>query len=92
MDHTLTRLEDELAEDAAGLALRARTRELEAWAAELGGELRRPQTAERYASLERQRRACLAALRVLDAVWRRGHWDGGQLRSRPDWAVRQSGA
>nr|WP_244986271.1 EscE/YscE/SsaE family type III secretion system needle protein co-chaperone [Chromobacterium violaceum] len=74
-------MEDELAADVSGLALRARAQVLEDWAAALGGELRRPQTSERYASLERQRRACLAALRVLEAVWRHSHWDGWQLRS-----------
>lgn len=71
--HTLTDLEDQLAADASGHLRRELLSHLNAEVTALGRQQRQPQTAGCYASLERQRLACLAAMRVVDQVWRRLH-------------------
>lgn len=70
---TLTELEDSLACDPSGHQLRALLDRLDAAATELGREQRQPQSAARYASLERKRRACLAAMQVMTCAWERWH-------------------
>ncbi|KIA79932.1 type III secretion system protein, YseE family [Chromobacterium piscinae] len=71
--HTLTELEDRLAADASGHQRRALLDALNETVMALGRAQREPQSAERYASLERQRLAALAAMRVVDTVWSRLH-------------------
>lgn len=70
---TLTELEDQLAADADGHLRRALMDRLTDEISALGRLQREPQSAERYASLERQRVACAAAMRVVDHVWQRLH-------------------
>lgn len=70
---TLTALEDQLAADPDGHVRRALMNRLNDEIAALGRLQREPQPAERYASLERQRIACAAAMRVVDQVWQRLH-------------------
>ncbi|MEN6082264.1 EscE/YscE/SsaE family type III secretion system needle protein co-chaperone [Chromobacterium piscinae] len=78
--HTLTELEDTLAADPNGRDLGWMLAALAAEAANLGLRQRQPQSAAAYAKLERQRLACLAAMRVVDTVWHRRHRGTAQLR------------
>lgn len=71
--HTLIELEDRLACDPSGQQLRELLDRLSAAATELGREQRQPQRAANYTSLERKRRACLAAMQVLTCAWERWH-------------------
>ena len=78
--HTVTNLEDRLANDALGCARRELQFTLEAAVTELCRQQRAPQPAAHYAALGRQRIACMAALQVIDTVWDRCHRAGMQFR------------
>lgn len=70
---TLSDLEDRLAADPDGHLRGEMLNRLSAEVTALGRLQREQQPAARYASLERQRLACLAAMRVIEQVWRRLH-------------------
>ena len=78
---TLTELEDNLADDVQGHLRQALQLRLEIAIADLARQQRQPQSPAGFAALSRQRGACLAALRVVDTVWRRLHLGGAQFRS-----------
>lgn len=78
--HTLTELEDDLAADVEGHLRQALQLRLETEIAELARQQRLPQSPANFAVLARRRVACLAALRVIDIVWRRFHQGSAQFR------------
>ncbi|WP_175007346.1 EscE/YscE/SsaE family type III secretion system needle protein co-chaperone [Burkholderia lata] len=78
--HTITTLEDRLADDTLGCVRRELRHTLEAAITELSRQQREPQPVARYSALGRQRQSCLAALQVIDTVWHRCHQIGVQFR------------
>ena len=66
---TLTELEDQLWADANGAFLQTCQTQLMAEVSRLSHLQRQLQSPQSYASLERQRLACLAAIRVIQRVW-----------------------
>jgi hypothetical protein len=67
----LSEIEERLAADRCGDLRREILSRLEAELRVLGQQQREQHSAQDYASLERRRVACLAAIRVVDRVWRR---------------------
>ena len=78
--HTLTELEDGLAADVQGHWRQVLQLRLEAAIDDLARQQRMPQSPARFAALARQRASCLAALQVIDTVWRRFHQGSAQFR------------
>lgn len=50
---------------------------------DLSRQLREPRPETQYASLERRRRSCIAAMRVIEQVWLRFHHAGENSGNDP---------